>query len=51
MYIYIYIGAPTQDLQSFHNDVGKLLNDIDKPLNDDDLSDVDEGELLVSLTS
>ncbi|CAF1370093.1 unnamed protein product [Adineta steineri] len=41
-------GAP-QDLQSFHNHVGKLLQDIDKPINDDELSDVDEDELLAEL--
>jgi hypothetical protein len=43
------LGAPAQDLQSFHQDVNKLLSDIDRPMNDDDLSDVDEDELLVSL--
>jgi len=40
-----YIG---QDLQAFHNDVNRLLQDIDRPINDDELSDVDENELLVS---
>ncbi len=44
-----HLAASTQDLQSFHNDVNKLLSDIDRPINDEDLSDVDEAELLVSL--
>jgi hypothetical protein len=44
----LYIGGSTQDLKSFHNDVNKLLNDIDRPINDDELSDVDEDDLLVS---
>ena len=38
-------GKP--NLQAFHNDVNKLLRDIDQPINDDDLSDVDEDDLLV----
>jgi coiled-coil and C2 domain-containing protein 1 len=42
-------AASTQDLQSFHNDVNKLLSDIDRPINDEDLSDVDEAELLGEL--
>lgn len=42
------VGAAGQDLQAFHNDVSKLLHDIDRPMNDDELSDVDEDELLVS---
>ncbi|CAF3908062.1 unnamed protein product [Rotaria sp. Silwood2] len=41
-------GMP-QDLQTFHNDVNKLLHDIDRPINDDELSDVDEDELLAEL--
>lgn len=45
----LYIGKPVPDLQAFHNDVNKILNDIDRPINDDELSDVDEEELLVSL--
>ncbi len=48
--ILFYIGGSTQDLQSFHQDVNKLLSDIDKPINDDELSDVDEDDLLVSST-
>ena len=43
----LYIGKAAPDLQAFHNDVNKLLSDIDKPINDDDLSDVDEEDLLV----
>ncbi|CAM4859805.1 unnamed protein product [Rotaria socialis] len=42
-------GKAAPDLQSFHNDVNKLLSDIDKPINDDDLSDVDEEDLLAEL--
>ena len=42
-----FLGRPTKDLQSFHQDVNKLLNDIDRPLNEDELSG-DENELLVS---
>lgn len=37
------------DLRAFHNDVNKLLHDIDQPMNEDDLSDVDEDDLLVSI--
>jgi hypothetical protein len=44
----MYTGGPAQNLQSFHNDVNKLLHDIDRPINDDELSDVDEEDLLVS---
>lgn len=39
-----------QDLESFHKDVNKLLHNIDQPSNDDDISDVDEDELLVRWT-
>ncbi|CAF4331512.1 unnamed protein product, partial [Rotaria sordida] len=42
-------GGMGGDLQSFHNDVHKLLHDIDRPINDDELSDVDEDELLAEL--
>jgi hypothetical protein len=42
------VGGTAKDLQSFHNDVNKLLHDIDRPINDDDLSDVDDEDLLVS---
>lgn len=43
-----YLGAPAaQSLQSFQNDVGRLMKDLDAPLNDDDLSEGDEEELLV----
>ncbi|UJR21607.1 hypothetical protein I4U23_024689 [Adineta vaga] len=42
-------GGTTQDLKVFHNDVNKLLHDIDRPINDDELSDVDEDELLAEL--
>ncbi|CAF1013356.1 unnamed protein product [Rotaria sordida] len=43
------LGGMGGDLQSFHNDVHKLLHDIDRPINDDELSDVDEDELLAEL--
>ncbi|CAF0942285.1 unnamed protein product [Rotaria sordida] len=43
------LGGMGQDLQLFHNDVHKLLHDIDRPINDDELSDVDEDELLAEL--
>lgn len=46
--LYSLGGAP-QNLQSFHNDVSRLLNDLDRPINDDELSDVDEDDLLVSV--
>ena len=42
------IGGAVPNLQSFHNDVNKLLHDIDRPINDDELSGDDE-DLLVSL--
>ncbi|CAF0721649.1 unnamed protein product [Adineta ricciae] len=42
-------GGPTQDLKAFHSDVHKLLQDIDRPINDDELSDVDDDELLAEL--
>ncbi len=45
----MYKGGTTQDLRAFHNDVNKLLHDIDQPINDDDLSDVDDEDLLVSI--
>ena len=45
--ISIYLGRAPQDLQSFHQDVNKLLKDIDGPVNEDELSG-DENELLVS---
>jgi hypothetical protein len=36
------------DLQSLHANVNKILHDIDQPMNDDDdVSDVDEDDLLV----
>ena len=38
-------GVP--DIQGFHRDVNKLLNEIDQPINENDLSDVDEDELMV----
>jgi len=44
----LYIDGSTQDLQSFHSDVNKLLSDIDRPINDDELSEGDEDDLLVS---
>lgn len=44
----MYSGAAVPDLRAFHNDVNKLLHDMDQPMNDDDLSDVDEDDLLVS---
>ena len=44
----LLLAGAGQDLQSFHNDVNKLLGDIDRPINDDELSDGDEDELLVS---
>jgi len=44
----MYIGGTAPDLRAFHNDVNKLLHDIDQPINDDDLSDVDDEDLLVS---
>ena len=40
-------GGGKPNLQAIHNDVNKLLRDIDQPINDDDLSDVDEDDLLV----
>ncbi|CAF3989952.1 unnamed protein product [Rotaria magnacalcarata] len=43
------LGGMAQDLQSFHNDVSKLLRDIDRPINDDELSDVDDEDLLAEL--
>ncbi|CAF0956829.1 unnamed protein product [Rotaria sordida] len=43
------LGGMGQDLQLFHSDVHKLLHDIDRPINDDELSDVDEDELLAEL--
>ncbi|CAF4820597.1 unnamed protein product [Rotaria sp. Silwood1] len=43
------LGGMAQDLQLFHNDVNKLLRDIDRPINDDELSDVDDDELLAEL--
>ncbi|CAF3410052.1 unnamed protein product [Rotaria socialis] len=43
------LGGMAQDLQSFHNDVNKLLRDIDRPINDDELSDVDDEDLLAEL--
>ncbi|CAF1008853.1 unnamed protein product [Rotaria sordida] len=42
-------GNSASDLQSFHNDVNKLLSDIDRPINDDELSDGDEEDLLAEL--
>ena len=42
-------GKAGPDLRAFHNDVNKLLHDIDQPMNDDDLSDVDEDDLLVRI--
>ncbi|CAF2397763.1 unnamed protein product [Rotaria sp. Silwood2] len=42
-------GKAAPDLQSFHNDVNKLLNDIDRPINDDELSEGDEEDLLAEL--
>jgi len=45
----MYTGGTGEDLQAFHNNVNKLLRDIDQPINDDDLSDVDDDDLLVSL--
>jgi hypothetical protein len=44
----MYIGGTAPNLQAFHNNVNKLLRDIDQPINDDELSDVDDDELLVS---
>ena len=41
-------GGAVPDLRAFHNDVNKLLQNIDQPMNDDDLSDVDDDDLLVS---
>jgi hypothetical protein len=43
-----YLAGTAQDLQAFHKDVNKLLHDIDRPINDDELSDVDDEDLLVS---
>ncbi|CAF0805027.1 unnamed protein product [Adineta ricciae] len=42
-------GGSAQNLQSFHNDVNKLLNDIDRPINDAELSEGDEEDLLNEL--
>ncbi|CAF4848316.1 unnamed protein product [Rotaria sp. Silwood1] len=42
-------GNAAPDLQSFHNDVNKLLTDIDRPINDDELSEGDEEDLLAEL--
>lgn len=48
-YTVFYLRHLAPDLQAFHKDVNKLLSDIDRPINDDELSDVDEDDLLVSL--
>ncbi|CAF3656264.1 unnamed protein product [Adineta steineri] len=42
-------SGSTKDLQSFHNDVNKLLSDIDRPIDDEELSEGDEDELLDEL--
>ncbi len=47
MNILLYTDGSAADLQSFHNDVNKLLSDIDRPINDDELSDGDDEDLLV----
>ncbi len=45
----MYTGGAAHDLRAFHNDVNKLLHDIDQPINDNDLSDVDDEDLLVRI--
>ena len=47
----MHIGGLAPNLQSFHNDVNKLLNDIDRPINDGELSKGDEEDLLVSFST
>jgi len=48
-FICLYTGGAAHDLREFHNDVNRLLHDIDQPINDDDLSDVDDEDLLVRI--
>lgn len=39
------------NLQAFHNDVNQLLRNIDAPIKDEDLSDIDENDLMVNILS